>query len=83
MPLVSAPPDARDPLAEMCGQSVEVVIETITGKDRDAAEGQSLVEVMDDRMRSILGARSEMEGGNQFGDWIDGQPEPQHMRPPA
>jgi hypothetical protein len=83
MPLVRAPPDARNPLAEMRGQSVEVVVEAITGEDRDAAEGQSLTEVMDDRICSILGARSQMEGGNQFGDGIDGQPEPQHLHPPA
>ena len=37
IPLAGLPPDARDPLAEMRGQSVEGVIETISAEEREAA----------------------------------------------
>ena len=48
--------ESCDPLAEMRGQGVEIVVEAITGEDRDAAGGQPLPQIVDDRMRSILGA---------------------------
>ena len=68
------------PLTEVGGQSVEVEIEAVAGKDRQAAGGQDERERMDDGMRHNLSAWANLEGGDEFGHRVAGGPPPQVVR---
>ncbi len=58
---------------------VEVQIEAITGKKREAARNQEVLQGMDDHVRRILCAGAEIKHKKDLRERIDGQPEPDHL----
>ena len=60
-------------------QSIKVQIEAITGEERQTVGSQVLSQGMDEPMRRMLCAGSQMEHGHELGARIDGQPEPQDL----
>ena len=63
----------------MSRQLIEVEIEPITGKKRDATRSQALLESMDEYMRRMLRAEAELNHRKNLRQRINGQPEPQHV----
>ena len=63
----------------MSRQRIEVEIEPITDKEREAARGQALSERVDEQMRHVLRAGAELKHGKNLGERIDGQPQPENL----
>ncbi len=57
----------------------EVQIEAITGEEWEATGSQELSQGVDDQVRRILCAGSQMEHGKNLREGIDGQPKPEHL----
>ena len=55
------------------------MIEAVTGKERDATRSQALAERVDEQVRRMLGAGTQMQHGQKLGARIDGQPQPKHL----
>ncbi len=68
-----------EPLSKVGRQRIKVQVETITGEKWEAARGQELPQRMDDRMRHVLRAGTQMEDRNDLCKGIDGQPEPEDL----
>jgi len=60
-------------------QSIEVQVQTITGEERETARSQDLSQGVDDSMRRVLRAGSQLEYGNNLREGVDCQPEPEHL----
>jgi hypothetical protein len=56
----------------MSGEGVEISIEAIAGEERHAAGSQLLAQAMDEQMSHAMGARTQQQHGNAFGERIDG-----------
>jgi hypothetical protein len=56
-----------------------VVIEAVTGKERDATRSQGLSQRVKNHVGHMLGARTQTEHRNNLRAGIHGQPEPQHL----
>jgi hypothetical protein len=60
-------------------QRVEVQIQAVAGEDRQASRSEALLEVVDDHVGHSLRTRTQMEHWNDFGDRVNGEPQPQAM----
>jgi hypothetical protein len=69
----------REPLTKVSREGIEVEIESVTGKEREAARGQALSERVDEQMRHVLRSRTELKHRKNLRQGINGQPEPQHL----
>jgi hypothetical protein len=69
----------REPPAKVGGESVEVEIEPITGKERDTTRSQALPQRVDELMSHALCAGAELKHRKNLREGINGQPEPQHL----
>jgi hypothetical protein len=67
------------PLTKVSRESIEVAIEAITGEEREATRGQALSQRVDKHMHHVWRKRTEMKHWNNFGEGIDGQPEPENL----
>jgi hypothetical protein len=74
---VAPSPTHLEPLSKMSCQGVEVEIEPIAGEEGHAARGQDVSQGVDDAMRSVLRAGTQMEDGKQLRRGVDDQPQPQ------
>lgn len=72
---------AADPLAEVGGEGILVQSQAIAGDDRHPVRGQDRSQRMDDPMSRVLGARPQMQHGDDFAQRIPGDPEPQDLLP--
>ena len=70
----------NEPLTEMCGQGVEVEVEAVAGKDRQAAWSQDLRQGMNEGICQVLGARAELKRGDEFGGGVKSHPHPYVVR---
>jgi len=61
-------------------ERIKVEIESVTGKERQAARRQDLSQGVDQAMSQVLGAGTKPKHRQNLGARIDGQPEPQHLR---
>ena len=68
-----------EPLTKVSRESIEVEIEPVTGKERQAARGQALPQRVDEQVCHVLGAGTELKHRKNLGARIDGQPEPEHL----
>ena len=68
-----------EPLSKVGRQRIKVQVETITGEERETARGQELPQRMDDRMRHVLRAGTQMKDRNDLCQGVDGQPEPEDL----
>jgi hypothetical protein len=69
----------REPLTKVGREGIEVVIEPVTGKERDATRSQGLSQGVKNHVRHVLRARTQKEHRKNLGAGINGQPEPQHL----
>ena len=60
-------------------ERIEVQIQAITGEEREAARSQALSQGVDEQMRHVLRAGTELKHGKNLGARIDGQPQPEHL----
>ncbi len=60
-------------------QGIEVQIEAITSEERQAVRSQDLSQGVDEQMRHLLRAGTEMKHRNNLREGIDCQPQPQHL----
>jgi len=60
-------------------EGIEVEIEPITRKEREAARSQALSQRVNHPMGHVLGAGAELEHRKNLGARIDGQLEPEHL----
>src|SRR5215470_11534147 len=81
LPLAHVAPSANhlEPLTKVGRERIKVEIEPVTGKERQAARGQALSESVDEDMRHVLRAGTELKHRKNLGERIDGQPEPKHL----
>src|SRR5260370_35758590 len=81
LPLVHFLPSTKHfkPLAKMSRQSIEVHIQAIAREEREAARSQDLSQGVDDHVRRVLRAWTQVEYRNTLREGIDGQPEPEHL----
>ena len=56
-------------------ECIKVQIEPITGKERNTARGEDLSQRVDEQVRHVLGARTQLEHRQKLGARIDGQPQ--------
>jgi len=63
----------------MSREGIEVEIEPVTGEEREAARSQELSQGVDEQVRHVLRAGTQMEHRQNLGARVDGQPEPQHL----
>ena len=82
LPLAHVAPSANhlDPLTKVGCERIKVEIESVTGKERQAARRQDLSQGVDQAMSQVLGAGTKPKHRQNLGARIDGQPEPQHLR---
>jgi hypothetical protein len=66
-------------VAKVGGEGIEVEIEAITSEERKAARGQDLTERVDEQMRHVLRAGTQMEHRENLRERVDGQPEPENL----
>ena len=67
------------PVSKMGGERREVHIEAITGENWEAARRQDLSQGVNEQMRRVLRARTELKDRKNLGEGINGQPEPQDL----
>jgi hypothetical protein len=67
------------PVSKMGCESIKVQIEAITGKEWETAKGQAQPQSVDEPMRHVLRAGTQLEDGQNLGAGIDGQPEPEYV----
>ena len=60
-------------------KGIEVQVEPVTGKERDATRSQALSQSVDELMSHVLCAGSELKHGQNLGARINGQPQPEHL----
>ncbi len=63
----------------MSRESIEVEIEPVTRKEWETARGQAQPQSVDEPMRHVLRAGTQLEDGKNLGAGINGQPEPEHL----
>jgi len=81
LPLAPFAPSANhlDPLTKVGCERIKVEIETVTGKERQAARRQDLSQGVDHPMSHVLGAGTELKHGKKLGARVESQPEPEHL----
>ncbi len=81
LPSMCFPPSLNHlkPLAEMGRESIKVHIQAITGEERQTARGQDLSQGVDECMRHVLRAGTQMEDGKKLRARVDSQPQPEHL----
>ncbi len=60
-------------------EGIKIQIEAVTGEERQTARGQDLSQGVDDHVRRILRAGTQMEHRENLCARIDGQPEPEYV----
>jgi hypothetical protein len=82
LPLVYFPASTNHfkPLSKMSRQSIEVHIQAVTGEERKATRSQELSQGVNNHMRHVLRARTQVEDRNGLRQGIGCQPQPQHLR---
>ena len=63
----------------MSGERIEIEIEPVTGKEREATRSQALSEGVDEKMSHGLCSRTKLKHQKNLGERINGQPQPQHL----
>src|SRR5215468_8992442 len=76
---VAPPPTHLSPVSKMSGERIEVLLEAITGEERETVGSQELSERMEKQVRRMLGAGSQVEHGHKLGARTNGQPKPEHL----
>jgi len=61
-------------------ERIQVEIESVTGKERQAARRQDLSQGVDQPMSHVLGAGTQLKHRQNLGARIDGKREPEHLR---
>ncbi|TMD44115.1 MAG: hypothetical protein E6I90_10015 [Chloroflexi bacterium] len=81
LPLLHLPSSTThlEPLTEVSRQRIEVEVEPITGEKRQTVRDQALSQNVDDRMRHVLRAGTQLEHRQNLGAGIDDQPQPQNL----
>jgi len=64
----------------MGGEGVEVQVEAVTRKDRNAAGSQDERDHMDEGIGQVLSPRPDLQGGHDLGHGIKGDPHPEVLR---
>jgi hypothetical protein len=62
-------------------QRIEILIQAITRAHRDTIHYKPLAQFVHHRMGEILRTCPELQYWYDFGEWIDRDPEPEHMSP--
>ena len=57
----------------------EIHMQAITGKERETAGGQELSQRVDEQVRRLLSAGTQMQHRQNLSARIDGQPQPEHL----
>jgi hypothetical protein len=63
----------------MSREGREVQIEAITGEQRQTIMGQKPLQGVDEHMRRMLCAGTQMQHGQKLCAGVDGQPQPEHL----
>ena len=76
LPLVHFPASTKHfkPLAKMSRQSIEVQIQAIAREEREAPRSQDLPQGVDDHVRHVLRAGTQVEDRNSLREGVDCQP---------
>jgi hypothetical protein len=75
-----APAHAALDLTEMGGDGIEVEVEAVAGEDWQIAWSQDERVGVEQGKGHLLGAWTDLEGGDEFRGWIKGDPHPQVVR---
>jgi len=75
--------DPCHPLPEMGRQGLEIEVQSVAREHGEAAARQPPMQLVNHRMGGGLGSRAQVQHHHDFGQRIESQPEPQHMRPGA
>ncbi len=77
MPLAHFRPSTtyREPLSKMGREGIKVHMQAITREEWEAAWGQELPQRVNDHVRCVLRAGTEMENGKNLRGGVDGQPQ--------
>jgi hypothetical protein len=80
-PLASMPSLAisLEPVSKMGGESIEIQIEAITGKEWNAARSQEFSQGMDEAMGHVLCSGTQMQDRKNLRAGVDGEPQPEHV----
>jgi hypothetical protein len=81
LPPEDFPPSATHyaPVSKVGRERIKVEIEPVTGKERETARGQALSERVDEQMRHMLCAGTELKHRKNFRAGIDDQPQPEDL----
>ncbi len=81
LPPAHVPPSLAhlEPLSKMSRKGIEVHIEAITGEQRQTIMGQKPSQGVDEHMRRMLCAGTQMQYGQNLGEGVDSQPQPKHL----
>ena len=81
LPPEDFPPSATHyaPVSKVGRERIKVEIEPVTGKERETARGQALSERVDEQMRHMLCAGTELKHRKKFRARIDDQPQPEDL----
>ena len=72
-------PHIRNPLPKMCCERIKVQVQTVAGEHRDAAGGQPMTQGMHCRMYRGLSAHTQIQNWDDFGERVNGQPQPERV----
>ena len=81
LPLTQFPPSTMpyEPLSEMGRQRIEIQVETIAREEWEAVRRKERSQGVDEQVRRMLCARTQMQHGHKLGARIDSQPQPEHL----
>jgi hypothetical protein len=79
-PLAYPLANCHNPPTEVGAQGIEVQIQAITCKNRDATWSKALTEFVDNSMRGALCPRTKVQDRDEFRQWVHRHPEPEHVR---
>ncbi len=64
----------------MSGQRIKIGIQAIVREERKIPRSQEGTQAVDQQVRHVMSARTQLEDGNTLGQRINGHPKPQHLR---
>ncbi len=67
-------------MVEVGHQRVEVEVQPVAGEDRETAWSPAMTKLVDDSTRRILRAGATLQHGDEFGQRVDHDPQPEHVR---
>ena len=73
LPPAHSPPSTTscEPVPKMSREGIEVEIEPVTGEEREAARSQELSQGVDEQVRHVLRAGTQMEHRQNLGARVD------------